>query len=280
MWNGLENSIVAYADDTTLFSPILSPNHRVLVSESINRDLERIYSWCCTWGMLINPNKSQSVIFGRSRLIQPLHPPLVINNISIETTNKLSLLGVLFDIKLTFETHIRNTVSSIAYKTGLLRKCYKNFSESDTVLKTFYAFILPFYEYCSMVWSSSADTHLRLLDRSVGHIKFLLPNFNIDLEHRRNVAALSFLFKIINNQKHPLRSLLPAPYHSVRNTRFSSSQHSLSFSFIRFNTTQFSRSFILKYTTVWNTLPEYVVQSSDVTTFKKQINNFLKAQSI
>ena len=43
MWIGLENHLVAYADDATLIAVILSPHHRHLVSESLNRDLAKIY---------------------------------------------------------------------------------------------------------------------------------------------------------------------------------------------------------------------------------------------
>ena len=33
--------------------------------------------------------------------------------------------------------------------------------------------VLPVLEYCSAVWCSAADTHLRLLDRAVSGARFL-----------------------------------------------------------------------------------------------------------
>ena len=37
----------------------------------------------------------------------------------------------------------------------------------------FLAFVLPVLEYCSAVWCSAADTHLKLLDRAVSGARVL-----------------------------------------------------------------------------------------------------------
>ena len=42
MWDGLENRLIAYADDATLYAPIYSPPNRIAVAESLNRDLIKI----------------------------------------------------------------------------------------------------------------------------------------------------------------------------------------------------------------------------------------------
>ena len=39
MWCGLDNKLVAYADDTTLYGIVNSPGDRVRVADSMNRDL-------------------------------------------------------------------------------------------------------------------------------------------------------------------------------------------------------------------------------------------------
>ena len=46
MWFGLENMHVSYADDVILLACIPSPNMRSDVTESLNRDLSRISTWC------------------------------------------------------------------------------------------------------------------------------------------------------------------------------------------------------------------------------------------
>ena len=63
--------------------------------------------------------------------------------------------------------------------------------------RCFRGFILPVVEYCSAVWCSAADTHLRLLDRVVSGTSFLTGGvFACDLAHRRSVSVLCMLYKI------------------------------------------------------------------------------------
>ena len=275
MWFGLENLLVSYADDATLLAVVPSPAMRTEVSDSLNRDLLKISSWCKNWGMKMNPTKTQSMIVGRSRTILPSHPDLLIDNVPLITNNSFKILGVLFDEKFTFEAHLRATSSLIAQKLGLLRKSFKIFNDQSILRKCFYSFILPCFEYCSPVWSSAADSHLRLLDRTLNSCKFLIPGLDIDLWHRRSISSLCMLFKIFHNPLHPLHSSLPNLFQPVRMTRNVANSHSLSFSLIRCNTVQYSRSFIPAYAKAWNELPGEVVECSELQRFKTGANRFL-----
>ena len=79
-------------------------------------------------------------------------------------------------------------------------------------------FSLPVFEYCSAVWCSAADTHLKLLDLAVSGARFLLTGgvFESDIAHRRSAAVLCMLYKIMCNPMHPLNDVLPGPYMPVR----------------------------------------------------------------
>ena len=75
-------------------------------------------------------------------------------------------------------------------------------------------------EYCSAVYCSAADTHLKLPDRLVSGASFLTGCvFECDLAHRRSVAVLCMLYKIRCNPVHPDFGALPVPYVPVRITR-------------------------------------------------------------
>ena len=275
MWFGLENKLVAYADDATLVAVVPSPDMRSVVSESLNRDLARISSWCKLWGMKLNPNKTQSMIISRSRTIQPRHPDLLIDNVPLVTDDSFKILGVLFDSKLTFESHIRAVSSSIAQKLGLLRKSLKIFGDPSILMKCFNAFILPCFEYCSPVWFSAADSHLKLFDKNLNAFKFLIPGLTTDLWHRRSISSLCMLFKIYNNPKHPLNSELPNLFQPVRVTRNAVNSHRYCFSAMRCNTSQYTRCFIPASTKSWNDLPGGVVECLDLQKFKVGANAFL-----
>ena len=60
--------------------------------------------------------------------------------------------------------------------------------------RCFRGLVLPVLEYCSAVWCSAADTHLKLLDRAVSGARFLTGGvFEYDIVHRRSVAVLCML---------------------------------------------------------------------------------------
>ena len=275
MWIGLENKLMAYADDTTLYSIVESPHDRAAVADSINRDLSKIQLWCQDWGMKLNPIKTQSIIVSRSRTSVPVHPALNICGLPIAVSSSIKLLGVTIDDKLTFEKHIRAITSSIAQKTGLLRKCFKTFQGyRDVVLRSFFAFILPCFEYCMPVWQSAAQSHLRLLDRALNSVRFILPNLNINLDSRRLIGCLSLLFKIFKSDQHPLNSKLPAPFIPGRVTRRTEDLNVYSFQYVRFNTSHFSRCFVPRFCELWNDLPNHVVCCSDRNEFKTAAEDF------
>ena len=86
--------------------------------------------------------------------------------------------------------------------------------------RCFRCFVFPVLEYCSAVWCSAVDTHLRLLDRVVSGASFLTGCvFECDIAHRRSVAVMCMLYKIRCNPVHPLNGALPGPYEPVQVTR-------------------------------------------------------------
>lgn len=275
MWVGLENQLTAYADDATLIGVIPSPNHRHLVSESLNRDLAKIHDWCSLWGMKLNASKTQCMTISRSRTLYPDHPDLFINNIALTSCESFKILGVLFDSKFTFEQHLRSVSSFVAQKIGLLRKSYKIFGDLSVLRKCFNAFILPCLEYCSPAWSSAAASHLKLLDKNMRACKFLIPDLKVDLDHRRSISSLCMLYKIYHNPSHPLNSELPNLFQPARTTRYAVNANSLAFSVGRCNTSQYLRCFIPATTKLWNELPSCIVESQELQKFKSGANAHL-----
>ena len=55
-------------------------------------------------------------------------------------------------------------------------------------------FVLPVLEYCSAVWCSAAEMHLKLLDGVVSNASFLLVGvYECDIAHRRFCEVLGML---------------------------------------------------------------------------------------
>ena len=118
--------------------------------------------------------------------------------------------------------------------------------DGSILWRCFKGFVLPVLEYCSAVWCSAADAHLRLLDRVVSGASFLTGDeFECSLAHRRSVAVLCMLFKIRCNPIHPLYGALPVPHVPVRITRGAVFAHRYTYAPPRCRTSQYHRTFIL-----------------------------------
>ena len=168
----LENKLIGYAYDSTLIAVVPSPGVRVTVAESLNRDPVRVSAWCDFWGMKLNASKTKTMIVYRSRTIPPQSPPLTIDGTVLKESVELDILGVTFDSKLTFEQHLRSVSRAASQRLGILRKSWLVFHDRLLIGRCFWGFVLPVLEYCSAVWCSAADTHLKLLDRVVSSAAF------------------------------------------------------------------------------------------------------------
>ena len=194
---------------------------------------------------MVNTSKTKTMIVSRSRTIQPLSPPLTICGTVMKESDDLVILGMTFDSKMTFEKHLRSVSRAASQRLGILRKSWRVFHDRSIPGRCFRGFVLPVLEYCSTVWCSAADTHLKLLDRAVSGARFLTGGvFECDISHRRSVAVLCMLYKIRCNPVHPLNGALPGPYVSARVTPGALVSHRYTYAPPRCRTLQYSRTYI------------------------------------
>ena len=155
---------------------------------------------------------------------------------------------------------------------GILRNSWRVFHDKFLIERCFWGFVLPVLEYCSAVWCSAADTHLKLLDRVVSGDCFTAGGvLNCDHSHRRSVAVLCMLYKIRCNPKHPLCGALPVPYVPVRVTRGALIAHRYSYAPPRCRTSQYRMTFIPLSVSLWNDLVDPVFEWCGIGGFQEQV---------
>ena len=139
-----------------------SPGERVAVSESTNRDLNRVSVWCNLWGMKLNASKTKAMIVSRSRTVHHQLTPLTLDGAVLGESADLVILGVTFDAKMTFEKHLRYVSSTATQRLGIMRKSWQVFHDRSLLVRSSWSFVLPVSKYCSAVWCLAADSHLKL----------------------------------------------------------------------------------------------------------------------
>ena len=85
----------------------------------------------------------------------------------------------------------------------------------------------------TLVWSSAADSHLKLLDKNLQAWSFLITNLPISLHYSHSISSLCMLYKIFHNCLHAFHSELATLFYPRRVMGGSLSAESLSFSPMR-----------------------------------------------
>ena len=178
----------------------------------------------------------------------------------------------------TFEKHLRSVSRAASQRLGILRKSWRVFHDRLLIGRCFWGFVLPVLEYCSAVWCSAADTHLKLLYRVVCGACFLARDvLNYNLSHCRSVAVLCMLYKIRCNPMYPLCGALPVLYVPVRVIRGVLIAHRYTYAPPRCRTSQCLRTFIPLSVSLWNDLVDPLFDGVGLADFKSRSNAFLLA---
>ena len=98
----ISSNIRLFADDTTLYIIVDDP---IRSACTLNNDMDRISTWADTWLVSFNPNKSQSLLFSR-KINRQNHPHIQMNGQIITEVENHKHLGLSFDSKCTWYTHI------------------------------------------------------------------------------------------------------------------------------------------------------------------------------
>ena len=85
----LDYKLIGYAVDSTLMAVVPSPGVRVIVAESLIRDLGRVSDWCDLLVMKLNESKAYTMIDSRSRIMHPQSPSLTIGGTVLKEPDDL-----------------------------------------------------------------------------------------------------------------------------------------------------------------------------------------------
>lgn len=150
-----------YADDVTICCS--GPTVRE-AKALLHRYLTVFHSYCETWGLMVNPQKSVFQYFTRKRVAIPT---LRYNNCVLRYQRTHRILGLLFDApRLRWAPHIRYLRADIIRRISLLKHLASpNWGASCRFLRQFYcAYIRAKLDYGCVLYRTASDSLLSRLD--------------------------------------------------------------------------------------------------------------------
>ena len=112
-----------YADDTQLYVAITKLDMSATVN-NLQNCLSAVQLWLSQYGLVINPEKSETVLFStaqQARASQLLLSGVNVAGCVVPFTNSVKILGVTLDRHLTFNVHVQNVCKSAHYHIRALK---------------------------------------------------------------------------------------------------------------------------------------------------------------
>jgi len=256
---------------------------------SIQAGISALSDWGASWRILFEPTKSQCMTISHHRPPWQF-PGLTFDGITISNVSELKLLGVTFDGALTYRQQVRALATRANQRLGLLQRASSILDNAGRA-RVYKAFVRPVMEYCSLAWMGAAPTQLRRLDRIQGRALRMIGDgcWLESLQHRRNVAACTFLYKLLTlPDDSPLKTMLPPPPlrrpASTQPTRSSHRQQQLhhlqlATTLQRTDRDSLARSFPAYIVPIWNQLPASLLDvrphPKGMQSFKCGVHRFL-----
>ena len=279
-----------YADDLQLYRHSYL-NELSATIESINSDLDAIQSWAESFGLLINPKKSHTIIIGsnrlRNKIIWDSVPAIRYSGVPIPYCSEVRNLGLIIDCNMSWAPHINAISKRMHFSFHSLRRL-QYFLPHKTKIMLAQCLLLPILDYADVCYLDATEELLNKLERlqnlairfvyglrKYDHVSQFRAQLNwLPIRLRRDMHILTLLFKILNYQNFPeyLRSrfnILPRPLRSRRSCVVPALEIPMS------NTKFLQKSFTVYAASLWNHLPIPIQRSPSLMSFKSQLKKHL-----
>ena len=244
----------AFADDVTL-STTCEPSKLSATILQFNQRLVLLSTWGLMWQVNFATHKTQFLIVWRSTV----QASLIFGSSRISNSMAIDILGVCYDKSLTYRSHIASLAKRVAGKVASLRRIA--WAVDATAMEALYkAQIRSVMEYSPLTWGGAAPTHLGILDKMQRRVERLINGDDREsnlqsLQHRRDVAGLTAIYKIQERDVPHLRPLKQAARPVPRVTRAAAADTTCrALREERCHTLHRQLQFLPRYSKMWNKL--------------------------
>jgi len=144
--------VIAFADNLAIMTKGNTPSEAEVFTYS---DLAKIEKWAKDNKMLFSDTKSKAMLITRKRNNENIN--IYLNNRRLEVVKELKYLGIYFDIRLTFDKHIKYITENSTKLVYLLSRLAKlQWGLGHKSLKTIYeGALIPLLTYGAPIWEEA-----------------------------------------------------------------------------------------------------------------------------
>lgn len=183
-----------YADDTAVYTHSFYSN---IATKQLQIHSDILMKYFDKWKLKLNADKTEIINFTKKFTNNRIYNNLKINGEDIKQTNKVKYLGVILDDKITYRSHIEETIKkayiSLKYMYPLM---ISNKIEIPIKVLLYKTIIRPILIYAAPVWCGAARTNLRKLQVYENKCLRLATNSDrhiqlVDLYDKANILKIT-----------------------------------------------------------------------------------------
>ena len=238
--------------------------------------------WITINKLTLNAAKCKYMVITRLRKNSIPLPPITLHGQLLDKVSHYKYLGITISSDLSWNSHIDGISSKARRIVGLIYRQFSIHSSPQTLLQLYVSLVRPHLEYTSQIWNPHLIKHIDQLEQIQKFaLKVCWTNHNyLDLLHlsnlpcladRRKFLNLCYFYKLVNDAiDFPHSPLTP------RNLIYPNRQGRTSL-FVQpyASSNSFLYSFFACTISHWNSLPQSIVSSPSLFSFKRLLYTHL-----
>jgi exonuclease III len=260
-----------FADDTSI---VIDDSNREKMEVETFVNCNSIVQWFQENGLSVNAGKTSLLDFTiSSKRDDSLS--VWIDEVEIQSEQKVKFLGVTIDRQLKFSFHINNIARKLCSGIFVLRRL-SSFTDTAVLLSAYFAVIFPFLSYAVEIWGSetSQTKKIFVLQKKAVRIIAGIRRTDSCRPHFRRLNLLTFpciyilqVLTFFKQNQSIFQHLVPQSKYNIRQTfKLNIPPHNTSF---------FKHHTFYSATILFNALPLALKQESNFILFKRKLKSYL-----
>ena len=272
--SNLISTIGKFADDTKMCKSVSSAEG----VQKLRDDLVKLGNWADDWQMSFNTDKCSVIHLGNENL---KHKYSLCGSVLRDSTKERDL-GIIVDSSMKFTEQCNTAIKNANSTLGLIRRTIK-YKSQNIITKLYKALVRPKLEYCVQAWRPYLKKNIDNLEKVQHRATKMIDEYKglkyedrlvktglTTLEERRTRGDLIETFKMIKGLNKTDYKRFFTIAHSSR-TR----GHRLKIVKNRSRLDIRKNFFSQRVVNMWNELPEIVVESESVNSFKNKYDKYV-----
>ena len=264
-----------FADDSIIYREITSHTD----CHKLQLDLDAAARWESDWLMAFHPDKCTKLTVSQKK--HTFNHDYILHNHTLESVTSAKYLGITLQSNLKWNLHCDNITANANKSLGFLKRNIK-VSNTDIKSRAYQALVRPKLEYSCSVWDPHSTQYIHKIEMVQRRAaRYVYNNYHNTssvtdmintlqwptLAERRLKTRLIIFYKVV----HCLIAI-PANHILIPTDSRTRHSHSQTFRHIQTSKEAYKWSFFPQTIITWNLLPEHIIQSTTVDTFREQLS--------